>query len=150
MNGCRFFSFILLIAILSCQQEDPLKYKDADLPVGERVDDLLARMTPEEKFWQLFMIPYDPEGSMERFEHGIFGFQIAAKGRSGHEAGQLLDYSGGIALETRSRGIRQILSPVLNIARDVRWGRTEETCGEDSFLTTVMGLSFISQFEKTA
>jgi beta-glucosidase len=37
---------------------------------------------------------------------------------------------------------------VLNIARDVRWGRTEETYGEDPFLTTQMGIAFISQFEK--
>ena len=52
-----------------------------------------------------------------------------------------------IATETKTRGIRQILSPVLNIARDVRWGRTEETYGEDPFLTTQMGLHFISEFE---
>ncbi|MCB0587714.1 MAG: glycoside hydrolase family 3 C-terminal domain-containing protein, partial [Phaeodactylibacter sp.] len=50
--------------------------------------------------------------------------------------------------ETRSRGIRQILSPVLNIARDVRWGRVEETYGEDPYLTTQMGLAFITPFER--
>ncbi|KAA3639957.1 MAG: beta-glucosidase, partial [Bacteroidetes bacterium] len=60
----------------------------------------------------------------------------------------MADVAQAIAMETKSRGIRQILSPVLNIARDVRWGRTEETYGEDPFLTTQMGLSFISQFEK--
>ena len=41
--------------------------------------------------------------------------------------------------ETRSRGIRQVLSPVVNIATDVRWGRVEETYGEDPFLASVMG-----------
>ena len=60
----------------------------------------------------------------------------------------MADVGQAIAMETKSRGIRQILSPVLNIARDVRWGRTEETYGEDPYLTTLMGLSFISQFEK--
>ena len=44
-----------------------------------------------------------------------------------------------IARETRSRGIRQVLSPVVNIANDVRWGRVEETYGEDPFLTSVDG-----------
>ncbi|WP_371742969.1 glycoside hydrolase family 3 C-terminal domain-containing protein [Lentimicrobium sp. S6] len=52
-----------------------------------------------------------------------------------------------IALETKSRGIRQILSPVINIARDVRWGRTEETYGEDPFLSSKMAVAFVSPFE---
>ncbi len=56
--------------------------------------------------------------------------------------------AGAIAAETRSRGIRQILSPVLNIARDVRWGRTEETYGEDPYLVSQMGVAYISELEK--
>jgi beta-glucosidase len=47
-----------------------------------------------------------------------------------------------IAEETASRGIQQCLSPVVDIARDVRAGRTEETYGEDPYLTSVMGESF--------
>ena len=38
-----------------------------------------------------------------------------------------------IARETGSRGIRQVLSPVINLADDVRWGRVEETYGEDPY-----------------
>jgi beta-glucosidase len=53
-----------------------------------------------------------------------------------------------IATETKVRGIRQILSPVINIASDVRWGRTEETFGEDPYLTSEMGVAFVSPFEK--
>jgi beta-glucosidase len=56
--------------------------------------------------------------------------------------------AGAIATETKMRGIRQILSPVINIASDVRWGRTEETYGEDPFLTSAMAVSFVSAFEK--
>ena len=52
------------------------------------------------------------------------------------------------ARETRSRGIRQVLSPVVNIADDVRWGRVEETYGEDPFLSSVMGRAFIEAFER--
>lgn len=192
-----------------------LPYRRADLPVETRVDDLLSRMTLEEKFWQMFMIPGDLSDGKEKYKNGIFGFQVSTKGKDGAAAQQLLEYgpSGsaqevaarinaiqryfveetrlgipiiafdealhglvrdgatafpqaialaatwdtarvgevGLAItrETRSRGIRQILSPVLNIARDVRWGRTEETYGEDPYLTTQMATAFIGAFERS-
>ncbi|MCS7104834.1 MAG: glycoside hydrolase family 3 C-terminal domain-containing protein [Thermofilaceae archaeon] len=47
-----------------------------------------------------------------------------------------------IARETRARGIHQCLSPVVNLARDVRAGRTEETYGEDPYLASIMGEAF--------
>lgn len=53
-----------------------------------------------------------------------------------------------IAGEARSRGIRQVLSPVINLATDVRWGRTEETYGEDPLLTSAMAVAFIGPFER--
>jgi beta-glucosidase len=53
-----------------------------------------------------------------------------------------------IAKETRARGIRQAFSPTLNIARDVRCGRTEETYGEDPYLLTRIGLAFIKTLQK--
>ncbi len=53
-----------------------------------------------------------------------------------------------IAKETKSRGIRQVLSPVVNIARDVRWGRVEETYGEDPYLTSRMGVAFCKPIEE--
>jgi len=56
--------------------------------------------------------------------------------------------AAAIGKETRSRGINQVLSPVLNIARDVRWGRVEETYGEDPYLTSRMGVSFCKNIEK--
>jgi beta-glucosidase len=52
-----------------------------------------------------------------------------------------------IAMETKARGIRQILSPVVNLASDVRWGRTEETYGEDPYLSAKMGYAFMYAFE---
>jgi len=51
------------------------------------------------------------------------------------------------ARETRSRGIRMVLSPVVNIATDVRWGRTEETLGEDPWLVSAMGRAHVRAFE---
>ncbi len=56
--------------------------------------------------------------------------------------------ASAIATESKTRGIRQILSPVVNLASDVRWGRTEETYGEDPFLSSQMGVAFVSAFEK--
>ncbi|GGG98010.1 beta-glucosidase [Polaribacter pacificus] len=206
--------FVFTLFLLSCADNDIKIYKDASQPIESRVDDLLGRMTLEEKFWQLFMIPGDLSDGREKYKHGIFGFQIATKGKSSGNAEQLLDYSEGgtaketailindiqkyfieetrlgipiipfdealhgliregattfpqsiglaasfntplmsevakaIAMETKTRGIRQVLSPVINIARDVRWGRTEETYGEDPFLTSEMAVAYISPFEK--
>jgi beta-glucosidase len=51
------------------------------------------------------------------------------------------------AAETRSRGIRDALSPVINIADDVRWGRVEETYGEDTYLSSAMARAFVAGFE---
>ena len=56
--------------------------------------------------------------------------------------------SAAIAREARTRGIRQALSPVVNIADDVRWGRVEETYGEDPFLAREMGRAFVEAFER--
>jgi len=214
---CSKFRFkIIAISLLSSvfiSAQKPL-YKDPKQPVEARIQDLLKRMTPEEKFWQCFMIPGDldnvPKG---QYAHGIFGLQVSAGNQGGGVAGQLLKYnanedaerlaekinaiqkyfveesrlgipiipfdealhglmregatafpqaiglsatfnpelmkevSTAIAKESKLRGIRQILTPVVNLASDVRWGRTEETYGEDPFLTSVMGVNFVSSFE---
>ena len=187
-------------------------YKDSTQPVEVRVKDLLSRMTEEEKFWQVFMVPSDGDTTNGKLKHGIFGLQLSASSQ-GDAGGQLLNYNtsdnaltlvrkinttqrylvektrlgipmipfdealhglvrndaasfpqaiamaatwdttlikqaaGHIAEECKVRGIRQILSPVINLATDVRWGRTEETYGEDPFLTTQIGLAFIRAFE---
>ncbi|MDN5480964.1 MAG: glycoside hydrolase family 3 protein, partial [Chryseobacterium sp.] len=208
----------VIIASLSsgfipAQAQKPL-YKDPKQPIEVRVQDLLKRMTPEEKFWQCFMIPGDLDNvPKDQYRHGIFGLQVSAGNQGGGAAGQMLKYNAGedaerlvkkinaiqkyfieesrlgipiipfdealhglmregatafpqaiglaasfnpdlmkdvssaIAKESRLRGIRQILTPVVNLASDVRWGRTEETYGEDPFLTSVMGVNFVSSFE---
>ncbi|MFA5325944.1 MAG: alpha-L-fucosidase [Bacteroidales bacterium] len=53
-----------------------------------------------------------------------------------------------IAQDCRARGIRQVLSPVVNLATDVRWGRVEETFGEDPILSSLMGVSYIKAFQE--
>jgi beta-glucosidase len=202
---------MVMSIIFSCKNEETFIYKDPNASIDDRVEDLLSKMTIEEKFGQLFMVPGDFSEGMEKYKDGIFGFQMNTG--SSFKAQQILNYAEGgnaeqtamlinniqkyfveetrlgipiipfdealhglvrkgattfpqsialaatwdtalmqdvahaIAMETKTRGIRQILSPVLNIARDVRWGRVEETYGEDPFLTTQMGLSYISEFE---
>ena len=169
-------------------------YRDPGASVSDRVHDLLVRMTPDEKFWQLFMIPGDLDSPANDYTSGIFGLQISAirertPSRDSASAGDMARadaerinaiqrffvqqsrlgipiipfdeavhglvrdgatmfpqaialaatwdtalvsrVAGAIAHEAGSRGIRQVLSPVINIAADSRWGRVEETYGED-------------------
>ncbi|MBN1940073.1 MAG: glycoside hydrolase family 3 C-terminal domain-containing protein, partial [Candidatus Aminicenantes bacterium] len=180
----------------------------------DRIAGLISRMTPEEKFRQLFMIPGSLDLGEDRLSAGIFGLQVGAAGATVDPSGQMLKQEAGgaafetsrkineiqrffleksrlkipiipfeealhglvhpgatafpqsiglaatfdtglmrrvasaVARETRSRGIRQVLSPVINLADDVRWGRVEETYGEDPFLSAEMGTAFVSEFEK--
>lgn len=207
------FQFIAPLP-LSAQSIPP--YKNKQLPIKERVNDLLSRMTIKEKFFQLFMIPGEiKKGEEQIYRDGLFGFQVSAGVTDeknvteqllqyntkenalslAHKINQIQKYfventrlgipiipfdealhglvrdgatvfpqsiglaatwntklmgrvADAIAKEASIRGIRQVLSPVINIATDVRWGRTEETYGEDPFLTSAMGVAFIKSFEK--
>lgn len=213
----NLFVSLLLIGNVSNAQKHV--YKDSSLPIDQRVNDLLSRMTVEEKFWQLFMIPSSTDVlstplDKEAYKNGIFGFQLSAASHGSNNTEQMLKYNTSesgeelvkklnaiqkyfveerrlgipiiafdealhglvregatsfpqaiglaasfdtllmsrvakaIAAESKARGIRQILSPVINIATDVRWGRVEETYGEDPFLTSEMGVAFVKPFEK--
>ena len=51
--------------------------------------------------------------------------------------------AAAIASEARSNGIGMILAPVLDLARDPRWGRIEEDFGEDTYLTGQMGMAYV-------
>lgn len=200
---CLCVALTLLGSQAAPGRGQPAAYRDASLPIDARVVDLLGRMTLEEKFWQLFMIPGNLDDPANDYSNGIFGLQVSAAARGaaatarGHaerinaiqrffvertrlgipiipfeEALHGLATDGAtmfpqaIALaatwdpvltgrvaaaaarETRSRGIRQVLSPVVNIADDVRWGRVEETYGEDPWLASEMGRAFVDAFER--
>ena len=67
-------------------------YKDPNQPIEARVADLLQRMTPAEKAWQLFMVPSDFDTTKCRFSDGIFGIQLFAIGLADPNQ-QLLNYS---------------------------------------------------------
>ena len=51
------------------------------------------------------------------------------------------------AREARARGCQQVLSPVLDLARDPRWGRSEETYGEDPYLVARMGVAAVRGYQ---
>jgi len=55
--------------------------------------------------------------------------------------------ASAIGLESRSRGIRQLLSPTINVVRDVRWGRVGESYGEDPYLQSRMAVAFCKAIE---
>ena len=54
------------------------------------------------------------------------------------------------ALETRARGSHQVLGPNLDLAREPRWGRTEETYGEDPYLTSRMAVAIVKALQGSA
>lgn len=85
--------FITTLCLTANAQQLP--YKNKNLPVEQRVQDLLGRMTPEEKFWQMFMIPGDlDKATPGQYKNGLFGFQVsAATSGAGEAAQQLLSYN---------------------------------------------------------
>lgn len=51
------------------------------------------------------------------------------------------------AAEAASVGIRWTFAPMIDISRDPRWGRIAESCGEDTYLTSVMGAAMVKGFQ---
>ena len=60
----------------------------------------------------------------------------------------LFDVADIIGKEARNIGMRQVFAPNLDLAREPRWGRTEETFGEDPFLIEQMGLAYTRGVQK--
>jgi beta-glucosidase len=54
---------------------------------------------------------------------------------------------GVAAQEARSRGTTEVLSPVVDLGRDPRWGRIEETYGEDPYLVTRLGVAAVRGYQ---
>jgi beta-glucosidase len=193
-------------------------YKDAQRPVAERVADLLARMTPEEKFAQMhayWLVLSETGDHRERSDMSDEFAGVSAQAslnerltlgvgqitrplgthivdaRTGVRAAnrlqkmlveetrlgipalfheeclvgllckdatlfpsplnygstwdpQLIRHAAAfIGNEARATGCHQGLAPVLDVSRDVRWGRTEETFGEDPWLVGVMACAYV-------
>lgn len=194
---CTAFLSLLLF---SAGCSDTPVYKDANAPIEDRVNDLLSRMTVEEKAAQLDMLSANdildgPDrlkekeaaffidsmciGSIHDFypktaaianavqkraiensrlgipvifiEEALHGYQGAGAttfptpiGNSSSWDTILVNNIGkAIATEARAHGVHFILGPNLDLARDIRWGRTEETFGEDPYLSSRYAVSLI-------
>jgi beta-glucosidase len=144
-------------------------YKDPARPVEERVDDLISRMTLEEKISQMvFDAPPIERLGIPAYNwwneclHGVGraglatvfpqAIGLAATWNAplmGRVAVAISDEARAKHHEAERRGMRGIYcgltfwSPNVNIYRDPRWGRGQETYGEDPYLTASMGVTFV-------
>ena len=147
-----------------------LPYLNPSLPTNERVDDLVARMTLEEKASQLVnqarAIPRLQVPAYDWWSEALHGVANAGTATVFPEPIGLaatfdvpLIHEMAVVISTEARakhnqavraGRRDIMegldfwSPNINIFRDPRWGRGQETYGEDPFLTGRMGVAFVT------
>jgi beta-glucosidase len=141
-----------------------------DLSIDERVDDLVSRLTPDEKINQMInSAPAIERLGIPAYDwwnealHGVarspytvtsfpqaIGMAATWDAASVHEMAVYTSDEGRAIFHDSSRkGITGIFrgltywSPNINIFRDPRWGRGQETYGEDPFLTATIGASFV-------
>jgi beta-glucosidase len=163
------FVLFLCNTVLAQQDCNSFPFRDPSLTLEERVNDLVSRMTLQEKADQLlYTAPAIPRLGVPVYNwwnealHGV--------ARSGYatvfpqsitiantwDEGLMYNVASAISDEARAkyhefqrrgkRGIYQGLtfwSPNINIFRDPRWGRGHETYGEDPYLTGRMGYEFV-------
>ena len=158
-------------ALLAQQPASEPVYKNPDLPVAQRVDDLISRMTLEEKVSQLGhtadAVPRLGIPEYNWWNEGLHGVARAGYATVFPQAIGLAatfdeplmhSVADVISTEFRAkyyhdlhsdgssdwyRGLT-IWSPNINIFRDPRWGRGQETYGEDPYLTSRMGVAFVT------
>src|SRR5215475_1549245 len=150
-------------------QESLPPYKDPSLPIEKRVDDLVSRMTLEEKVLQMFnaAAPIERLG-VPQYEwwnealHGVAraGYATVFPQAIGMAATWDVDLMHQVAdvISTEARAKHEeflrhdqharyegltFWSPNINIFRDPRWGRGQETYGEDPYLTGRLAVAFI-------
>ncbi|MGE4585974.1 MAG: glycoside hydrolase family 3 C-terminal domain-containing protein [Mangrovibacterium sp.] len=164
------FSFLVL-GLLSEAQDGAqhAAYLNPDLPVETRVNDLISRMTLEEKVSQMVNgareIPHLKIPAYDWWNEGLHGVARAGTATVFPQAiGMAATFDEGLiyrvadVISTEARAIYNksiaegkpekykgltYWSPNINIFRDPRWGRGQETYGEDPFLTSRIGVAFV-------
>ena len=165
-----FISMIFLCRPAISQQQYKFPFQDPKLPVDQRVDDLVSRMTLKEKVYQLFnQAPAIERLSVPAYNwwneclHGVARagkatvFPQAIGIAATFDQDLMLQVGNAISDEARAKhhafvrgNARSIYmgltfwSPNINIFRDPRWGRGQETYGEDPYLTSRMAVNFIN------
>lgn len=151
------------------QQQYKFPFQDPKLPVDQRVNDLVSRMTLKEKVYQLFnQAPAIDRLGVPAYNwwneclHGVARagkatvFPQAIGMAATFDQDLMLQVGNAISDEARAKhhafvrgNARSIYmgltfwSPNINIFRDPRWGRGQETYGEDPYLTSRMAVNFI-------
>jgi len=154
---------------IAFSQDPSLPYRNPDLPIKQRVSDLVSRMTLEEKVGQmLFTAPAVPRLGVPAYNwwneclHGVARngratiFPQAIGMAATWDTALIYRVARAISLEARAKynvsvanGLRgqyqglTFWTPNINIFRDPRWGRGQETYGEDPFLTARIGVNFV-------
>ncbi len=150
-----------------------LPYQNPALPTGQRVDDLVSRMTLEEKVSQMqnhaVAIPRLGVPAYDWWSEALHGVArsgyatvfpqaigMAATWDTGmiHREAEIVSTEArakyGDAIAHDNHGIYYGLdfwSPNINIFRDPRWGRGQETYGEDPYLTSRIGVAFVESMQ---
>ncbi len=155
---------------MAAKSEETDPFRNPSLPVGERVEDLLSRLTLEEKLGQMsFEAPAIPRLGIPAYNwwnealHGVARAGLAtvfpqAIGMAATFDPELVERLGeATSIEGRAKfnavfdshgettqyqGVT-FWTPNINIFRDPRWGRGQETYGEDPFLTGCLGSAFV-------
>jgi beta-glucosidase len=160
---------LLHLSLFAQTDRSAIKYKNPQLPIEERVNDLVSRLTLEEKVSQML----DVAPAIARLDipaynwwnealHGVARagvatvFPQAIALAATWNTDLMFRVADVISTEARaknndfvSRGDRgrykglTMWSPNINIFRDPRWGRGQETYGEDPYLTARMGVEFV-------
>jgi beta-glucosidase len=167
--ACALVFNICLIFVSPAQTQTKPAYLDPTLPIDRRVDDLVSRMTLEEKISQMM----NRAAAVERLGvpeyewwnealHGVARAGVAtvfpqAIGLAATWNPELIREVGDVvSTEARAKhheAARQgdrgrykgltFWSPNINIFRDPRWGRGQETYGEDPYLTSRIGVAYV-------
>ncbi|CAH0263368.1 MULTISPECIES: glycoside hydrolase family 3 C-terminal domain-containing protein [unclassified Pedobacter] len=165
------FTTLVLLHITSPIQAQEYPFEDYKLPFDKRVDDLVSRLTLEEKVFQMLnSAPAIPRLKIPAYDwwnetlHGVARtpFKVTVYPQAIAMAAmfdpaalaKMADYS---ALEGRAIYNKAVAlgrtnerylgltywTPNINIFRDPRWGRGQETYGEDPYLTATLGDAFV-------
>ena len=168
------FSYILfLIAIVGCKaQKTEYPFQNSELPVEERITNLLSLMTLDEKVKALSTDPSVPRLGVNGTNHveGLHGLALGGPAGWGgrnkepiptttfpqayglgetwdvellQKVAQVEGYETRYAFQKYNRGGLVVRAPNADLARDPRWGRTEESYGEDAFFNGTMVVAFI-------
>jgi beta-glucosidase len=173
MHTQRLICIVMFFGMAACelpaQTASSLPYQNPQLSTEQRVDDLVSRMTLEEKTSEMIntsaAIPRLGVPAYDWWSEGLHGvarsgyatmFPQAIGMAATWDTALLGQISATISTEARAKyneAVRHnihsiyygltIWSPNINIFRDPRWGRGEETYGEDPFLTSRLGVAFV-------